>query len=172
MQEEIFGPIMPLLKYSHIQEVVDYINRNEKPLAMYYFGQQSKNLLRDSTSSGAFVQNEACFQVINFEIPFGGVGNSGSGCMNTQAAFDGCSHVKAVLEKGNINCFPFSCRFPPYTPSKVKTWKTLVSLIGIKKQNSLIKKSLLAIFLLGLLVAVSLINKKYSVTFSLDIVKK
>lgn len=61
MQEEIFGPIMPLLKYHDVQEVVHYINRNEKPLAMYYFGQQNKNLLRDSTSSGAFVQNEACF---------------------------------------------------------------------------------------------------------------
>lgn len=139
---------------------------------MYYFGSRCKNVLRDSTSSGAFVQNDCTFQVIDFEIPFGGVGNSGSGCMNTQAAFDGCSHIKAVLEKGNLNCFPFSCRFPPYTPNKVKTWKTLVTLIGIKKQNSVIKKTFLALLLVGILVAASVLNKKYSVSFNLDITPK
>ena len=96
--------------FTDISTVIHSINKGDKPLAMYYYGYRNKNILRDQTSSGAFVQNESTFQVINFELPFGGVGNSGYGCMNTRRSFDFCSHLKPILEKGNINCYPYSCR--------------------------------------------------------------
>ena len=83
MQEEIFGPIMPIIKFENIQEVVSFVRQREKPLTLYYYGYKNKNVMRDQTSSGAFVQNECCFQCIDFELPFGGVGNSGHGCLNT-----------------------------------------------------------------------------------------
>lgn len=79
MKEEIFGPILPIFSFKEIEEVVKYINEREKPLSLYYYGFRNKNYLRDNTSSGQLVQNDSLLQVINFDLPFGGVGNSGNG---------------------------------------------------------------------------------------------
>lgn len=117
MTEEIFGPILPVITWEKIDEVVNFINERPKPLALYYFGNDDKNrnILEKSTSSGAFAVNEALFHIANTHLPFGGVGNSGMGSYHGQWGFDGCSHLKPVFSKATINSFPFSTRFPPYT---------------------------------------------------------
>lgn len=83
MEEEIFGPVLPIITFKNIDEVINFINKKDKPLAVYYFGKTGKNANRDrlmaETSSGAFVQNEVMIQTINHEFGFGGVGSSGYG---------------------------------------------------------------------------------------------
>jgi acyl-CoA reductase-like NAD-dependent aldehyde dehydrogenase len=59
--------------------------------------------------------NEACFHLVNSDLPFGGVGNSGMGAYHGQYGFDNCSHLKPVFDKAGLNVWPFSARFPPYT---------------------------------------------------------
>lgn len=120
MTQEIFGPILPIITWEKIEDVVKFINERPKPLALYYFGSDSKNryILENQTSSGAFAVNEACFHVANSYLPFGGVGNSGYGSYHGKWGFDSCSHLKPVFSKLGINTYPFSTRYPPYTDSK------------------------------------------------------
>jgi aldehyde dehydrogenase (NAD+) len=83
MKEEIFGPVLPVISFSKITEVIDHINDGDKPLAVYFFGtvrnNANKERLEFETSSGSFVTNEAITQIINHEFGFGGVGASGYG---------------------------------------------------------------------------------------------
>lgn len=82
MQEEIFGPVLPILEFEDINEVIKLINSKPKPLALYYFGpfgSTNRQLIESRTSSGAFAVNEACFHLISQDLPFGGVGLSGTG---------------------------------------------------------------------------------------------
>jgi len=83
MKEEIFGPIVPVIAFKTIDEVVNQINDMDKPLAIYYFGKYLMNptieRLRNETSSGAFLVNEVMFHIVNSSLPFGGVGASGQG---------------------------------------------------------------------------------------------
>jgi acyl-CoA reductase-like NAD-dependent aldehyde dehydrogenase len=83
MQEEIFGPILPIISFRAIDETIKIINEKDKPLAVYYFGKRNSNVNRDrlmnETSSGAFVQNEVMLQMVNHAFGFGGVGGSGYG---------------------------------------------------------------------------------------------
>lgn len=79
---EIFGPILPIITFSHINEVIEFINSKPKPLAIYYFGLNSfsnENLIKvkDQTSSGAFDVNECAMHYLNNDLGFGGVGASG-----------------------------------------------------------------------------------------------
>lgn len=85
MVEEIFGPILPILSYKDFEgEVLPYINKNEKPLSLYYFGNNKthSDLLEKNTSSGAFVSNDTVMHITNGELPFGGVGNAGYGSLH------------------------------------------------------------------------------------------
>ena len=78
MQEEIFGPVLPVMTFSGIREAIDYLNQQEKPLAFYYFGKQT--MARDilaKTSSGGGCINDTIMHIVNDKLPFGGVGNSG-----------------------------------------------------------------------------------------------
>jgi len=82
MQEEIFGPLLPMIVYTHLDEAVKYINDGEKPLAIYYFGDRNganAERICSETSSGSFNINEVIFQLANDYLPFGGVGASGYG---------------------------------------------------------------------------------------------
>ncbi|KAL4426290.1 hypothetical protein ABPG74_018707 [Tetrahymena malaccensis] len=125
MKEEIFGPILPILEFTDIQTVVQFINERPNPLALYYFGSKHAKLFEEQTSSGSYSINDAIFQLTNPNLPFGGVGNSGSGKYHGLAGFDSCSHLKPVFNKLPINSFPFSARYPPYTETKQSTLKVL-----------------------------------------------
>ncbi|WP_282071683.1 aldehyde dehydrogenase [Polaribacter atrinae] len=98
MQEEIFGPILPVMSFNHIEEAINYINKNEKPLAFYYFGKnkKAKEVLAKTSSGGACI-NDTLMHVSNHNLPFGGVGNSGLGNYHGQDSFFAFSHKRAVV---------------------------------------------------------------------------
>ena len=113
MQEEIFGPVLPMLPFDEIAEAVALVNDREKPLALYYFGPEKAGrevLLR--TSSGGACLNDVIMQIANDRLPFGGVGNSGMGRYHGRDSFDAFSHRRGVVESPARFDLPF--RYPPY----------------------------------------------------------
>ena len=118
MKEEIFGPILPVKTYTDFQEVIDYINRQEKPLVTYFFGDKdSKNCgrLMNETSSGSFTTNEVILQVINYNLPFGGVGESGMGRYHGKKGFEELSNMKSYLMRPILDYAPFNKMTFPYS---------------------------------------------------------
>ncbi len=101
MQEEIFGPILPIMEYESLDEVIDFVNEGEKPLALYMFSKNDKNVrrvLKECSSGGACV-NDTVMHFANANLPFGGVGESGIGAYHGEASFEVFSHKKSVLHK-------------------------------------------------------------------------
>lgn len=98
MQDEIFGPILPVMTFNDIIEAITYINKNEKPLAFYYFGKNknAKDILAKTTSGGACI-NDTLMHITNHNLPFGGVGNSGMGKHRGQESFLAFSNRRAVV---------------------------------------------------------------------------
>lgn len=113
MQEEIFGPILPVLTYEKEEEAIDYINKHEKPLALYYFGKEKNGRkFIDQTSSGGACINDVILHLANSRLPFGGVGESGMGSYHGRNGFDTFSHRRSVLISRNWFDIPF--KYPPY----------------------------------------------------------
>jgi len=98
MQDEIFGPLLPLMSFREISEVYDYVNSEEKPLAFYYFGKnkKAKEVLANSTSGGGCI-NDTLMHMVNHHLPFGGVGNSGMGTYHGKNSFLAFSNARAIL---------------------------------------------------------------------------
>ncbi len=98
MQEEIFGPILPVMTFNHIDQAISYINENEKPLAFYYFGKnkRAKEVLSKTNSGGACI-NDTLMHITNHHLPFGGVGNSGLGKYHGINSFLAFSNARAVV---------------------------------------------------------------------------
>lgn len=120
MQEEIFGPILPVITYEHIDEIIDKIKERPKPLALYLFTKDKalkKKILHDISFGGGAV-NDAIMHITNHHLPFGGVGDSGIGNYHSKAGFEAFSHQKSIFEK------PFgwepNLKFPPYSLEKLK----------------------------------------------------
>lgn len=98
MQEEIFGPILPVMTFDNIETVIEYVNAHEKPLAFYYFGKNDsvKNVFLKTSSGGACV-NDTLLHITNHHLPFGGVGNSGMGKYHGHESFRAFSNARAVI---------------------------------------------------------------------------
>ena len=114
MTEEIFGPILPVIEFDNIQDIISFNNKREKPLALYYFSENKKsikNVLR-CTTSGGVTKNDSVIHVANGNLPFGGVGNSGMGSYHGKASFDAFTHKRSVMERGTF--VEFNVRFAPY----------------------------------------------------------
>lgn len=113
MQEEIFGPILPMIPFDKLDEAITFINEREKPLALYYFGKVSKGkeVVR-TTSAGGSCINDTIMHIANENIPFGGVGNSGMGHYHGQLSFDAFSHKRSVVTTPTCLDLPF--RYMPY----------------------------------------------------------
>ena len=114
MTEEIFGPILPVIEFDNIENIIDFINRREKPLALYYFSESKKNInyiLRATTSGGVTI-NDTIIHVADGNLPFGGVGNSGIGNYHGKASFDTFTHKRSVMKRGTF--VEFNIRFAPY----------------------------------------------------------
>ena len=113
LQEEIFGPIFPVLTFSDRQEVADYVNSHEKPLAFYYFGKGSDawEIIGQTTSGGACI-NDTIMHIANSKVPFGGVGNSGMGSYHSERSFLAFSHERAVIKTPTWIDLKF--RYMPY----------------------------------------------------------
>ena len=113
MNEEIFGPILPMVPFEERSEVVDFVREREKPLALYYFGKlkNAKEMIR-LTSSGGSCINDAIMHIANENMPFGGVGNSGMGHYHGKLSFDAFSHQRSLVTTPTWLDLPF--RYMPY----------------------------------------------------------
>jgi aldehyde dehydrogenase (NAD+) len=126
MQEEIFGPILPVIAYSDIAEAIAIINERAKPLAIYLFS-RNKNLQQrvlQETSSGNVCINDTVMQFAIPNLPFGGVGNSGIGRYHGKASFDTFSHYKSVLNRSLL--LDLKWRYAPYTKGKLQLMKRII----------------------------------------------
>ena len=101
MQEEIFGPILPIKTYQDVQEAIDYVNSKPRPLALYYFGedQAEERHVMQTTVSGGFITNDVIMQYSQHDLPFGGIGPSGMGLYRGHDGFKTFSHQKGVLKQ-------------------------------------------------------------------------
>lgn len=120
MQEEIFGPVLPVLTYSTDEELFGIINENPTPLAFYLFTSKKKTqkyILSRAQFGGGCV-NDTIIHIASTHIPFGGVGGSGIGNYHGQKSFETFSHYKSVLKKSNIIDLPI--RYTPYSKTKDK----------------------------------------------------
>lgn len=127
MQEEIFGPLLPVITYNTLPEAIDFINQREKPLALYIFSNSRHNIreILEETSSGGASINDTIVHVGNHHLPFGGVGASGLGNYHGYFGFRAFSHERAVLKRSWGHSLA-SRLYPPYTASKVDMLKTLL----------------------------------------------
>lgn len=118
MQEEIFGPILPVISYTDITEVIEYVNNHEKPLALYLFtaNKTTENLILNSCSFGGGCINDTIIHLISNYLPFGGVGMSGMGSYHGKKSFDTFTHYRSIVKKANWIDLPF--RYHPYTKTK------------------------------------------------------
>lgn len=114
MQEEIFGPILPILSYNSIADAVDIIRAKPRPLATYLFSEDADVIqnVTTSISSGGFCINDTVVHITSLTMPFGGVGNSGMGAYHGKYGFDTFSHKKSVMHRSLGMDVPF--RYPPY----------------------------------------------------------
>ena len=111
MQEEIFGPIFPVLTFKQIEEVTEFVAKRERPLALYYFGKQGDYILRHTISGGTCI-NDVIMHIVNHDMPFGGVGNSGMGTYHGKESFMTFSHRRSVVSTPTFIDMPF--RYMPY----------------------------------------------------------
>ncbi|WP_066714349.1 aldehyde dehydrogenase [Clostridium sp. Marseille-P299] len=120
MQEEIFGPILPILEFDKIDEVINYIVSNEKPLACYLFSTEDKiiNRFLNEVSFGGGCINDTIIHLATSHMGFGGVGMSGMGSYHGYESFRTFSHRKSIVKKANWLDIPL--RYHPYTDMKLK----------------------------------------------------
>lgn len=118
MQEEIFGPILPVLEYEDLSEAINLVNQQPAPLALYFFSRNKKNQTHvlDTTTSGGVCMNDTVMQLTVPDLPFGGVGNSGFGRYHGKAGFDTFSYQRGVLNKSCL--LDLKWRYPPYEQKK------------------------------------------------------
>ncbi|WND01947.1 coniferyl aldehyde dehydrogenase [Temperatibacter marinus] len=126
MQEEIFGPLLPIRTYSKFEEVIDYVNDHERPLAIYYFGTDKAEIevVSHHTTSGGLTINDCVWHGAHETLPFGGVGNSGMGRYHGFDGFKEFSHHKPVLKHpAKIGINKLLGIVPPYGATLKRTAK-------------------------------------------------
>ncbi len=126
MQEEIFGPLLPILEFSDVNDVIAQINANPKPLALYVYSSNEKRVSQiiAQTSSGGACVNQCMMHNVQGNLPFGGVNNSGIGSTHGHHGFKAFSHERSVLTAGRLRLEKLFA--PPYTPTRFKLIKQIV----------------------------------------------
>ena len=114
MNEELFGPILPVVPYDSLDDAIRFVNAGDRPLAMYCFGHNAaeRKSLLSRTHAGGVTVNDWGWHVVNHDAPFGGVGNSGMGTYHGVEGFRELSHAKTVFKRQRF--FPTSLFYPPY----------------------------------------------------------
>ncbi|MFT7579262.1 MAG: coniferyl-aldehyde dehydrogenase [Myxococcota bacterium] len=114
MQDEIFGPLLPVMSYRVLDEAIDYVNDHPRPLALYYFDDDKRRVdhVLEATVSGGVCVNETVLHVGQDDLPFGGVGASGMGAYHGREGFETFSHKKAVFRSGAFSVAGLTR--PPY----------------------------------------------------------
>ncbi|KAM4795079.1 aldehyde dehydrogenase family 3 member A2 isoform 2-T2 [Rhinophrynus dorsalis] len=151
MQEEIFGPLLPIVSVRNVDEAIQFINQGEKPLALYVFSKDKKVIKKmiAETSSGGVTANDVIMHFTVVELPFGGVGNSGMGSYHGKHSFDTFSHKRSCLIKSFGMEGMNKIRYPPYSMKKVE-WAKFLLLSKVNKK----KLGLLLLPLFAIVVAV------------------
>lgn len=123
MQEEIFGPVLPLVPYGSLDEAIDFVNHRPRPLGLYYFGEDADEESRvlERTVSGGVTVNDVIFHVSAEDLPFGGIGPSGMGAYHGREGFKTFSHAKPVYRQTKINLVAMIGAVPPYGDRLKKT---------------------------------------------------
>jgi aldehyde dehydrogenase (NAD+) len=126
MQDEIFGPILPIVSYTNLEDAMREIKQLPKPLSCYLFTGNSKIKRRiiAELSFGGGAVNDTIMHITNSNLPFGGVGSSGIGNYHGKSGFDTFTHYKSVLDKGTW--FDPDFKYPPYTDKKIKWLRWLL----------------------------------------------
>ena len=125
MQEEIFGPLLPIVASETLEDAVQYIQERDRPLALYWFGEDKakrEHVLKNSISGGVSI-NETAWHVVQEDIPFGGVGPSGMGGYHGEHGFQTFSHMKGVFFQSKFS--GGKMLFPPYTEKTHKVLKMM-----------------------------------------------
>ena len=129
MQDEIFGPVMPVKGYTDMNEAIDYVNDNPRPLGLYYFGKddtEEHTVLSHTTSCGVTV-NDVVMHVAQEDLPFGGVGPSGMGSYHGHDGFKTFSHAKSVYTQSKIDIATLVGLRPPYGEKLMKLLGSQIS---------------------------------------------
>ena len=123
MQEEIFGPLLPIMVYDELQEVVDYVNSHDHPLGLYFFGNKKseQDFIIENTRSGGVTINDAMFHLMQSRLPFGGVGPSGYGHYHGYEGFLNFSNLRAIYYQTNSDSLFGMLRPPRNKPFELLT---------------------------------------------------
>uniref|UniRef100_A0A4W4HLG1 Aldehyde dehydrogenase n=1 Tax=Electrophorus electricus TaxID=8005 RepID=A0A4W4HLG1_ELEEL len=163
MQEEIFGPVLPIVPIKGVNEAIQFINEREKPLALYVFSSSNKVIKQmiSETSSGALLANDCLIHYTISDLPFGGVGNSGMGCYHGKSTFDQLSHLRSCLIKRlgmeQLN----GMRYPPHTAEKLRLARLLLlKQVSLGRVRHLVQATTL-IMLAAFVVQVSTPHSQY-----------
>lgn len=130
MQQEIFGPLLPILTYNSLEEVVQVVKQKPKPLALYVFSKKQENAkeILQQISFGGGCINDCLLQLVNNNLPFGGIGTSGIGGYHGRFSFETFSHAKSVYKK--TMHIDFNFQYPPYTEKKFSLLKWILKLFS------------------------------------------
>ncbi|XP_045477791.1 aldehyde dehydrogenase, dimeric NADP-preferring-like [Harmonia axyridis] len=155
MQEEIFGPILPIVNVTNVNEAIKFINEGDKPLALYIFSNNSKDtqMILDNTSSGGVAVNDVILHIAVESLPFGGVGSSGIGAYHGKQTFDTFVHKKSVLKK-NFAALPEKVQALKYPPYNNKKLALMQKAIEKRRGMSLSCLPQLFCFLLGIVLTI------------------
>lgn len=161
MTEEIFGPVLPVKAYKDFQEVIDHVNNNEKPLAMYYFGSvngANKDIVEQRMQTGMFCVNDVMVQGVNPDLPFGGVGYAGQGAYHGRDGFVCFSNTKSVMVKPTINIDSANkLVHPPFSDSEKKLLNALMGNPLYQSQAQKVMIVIAVLFVLGILYKLGLL---------------
>ena len=126
MQEEIFGPVLPVLEFDDIEEAIKMIEKHPTPLALYVFTQNKsvKEKLTEEIAFGGGCINDTIIHLASTSMGFGGVGESGMGAYHGKTGFDTFTHYKSLVDKKTWIDLPF--RYAPYTRWKTKIVRAFI----------------------------------------------
>ena len=126
MEGEIFGPILPIIAFENLEEVINKIKGREKPLSLYVYSKNKKiikKILHEISFGGGAI-NESIVQISNPNLPFGGVGASGIGSYNSKSGFDTFTHYKSILHK--TSWLEPKIKYTPFTEFKMRILKFIL----------------------------------------------
>ena len=126
MKEEVFGPLLPVISFDNLDDVISKVKNKEKPLALYIYSKNKKiiNKILNEISFGGGAINESLVHLSNPNLPFGGVGASGIGNYHSKAGFDTFTHYKSILHKSFL--FEPNIKYLPFTKLKRRILKMLL----------------------------------------------
>ena len=142
MKDEIFGPVLPIIEFSDFKQVMDYVQGEDKPLCVFYFGDLKSanyNIIKNTTSSGGLMANDVGINYMSFTTGFGGVGSSGMGRIRGYEGFKCCSNQKAVVERSRSGFMDIPVRYPPSTPASIRQFRFVMDNMGGRTFEEIIR---------------------------------